>query len=143
MSDDKRFGSFEDFWPHYVREHSQKTTRRLHFVGTTLAMASVGAAIVLKKPLLLLLAPVLGYGPAWVGHFFVEGNKPASFEHPLYSLRADLKMWTKIIDGSMDGEVERVLAGEPVVTTAATPATAEAKTETNGTQPDVAHETVN
>ena len=59
---------------------------------------------------MLALAPVLGYGSAWIGHFFVEGNVPAAFGHPLWSLRADMRMWTKIVAGTMDAEVERVMA---------------------------------
>lgn len=112
MSDPKRFGTFEEFWPHYVREHAKKSTRTLHFVGTTLAMACVGGAVVFRKPSLLLLAPLVGYGPAWVGHFFIEGNRPATFTHPIYSLRADFVMWRKILDGTMDAEVERAMRGE-------------------------------
>ena len=74
--------SFEDFWPFYVREHQSETNRTLHFVGTTLAMGSVAAALLTRRPAFLLAAPVLGYGFAWVGHFLVEGNKPATFKHP-------------------------------------------------------------
>ncbi len=117
MSDPKRFGTFEEFWPHYVREHAKKSTRTLHFVGTSLAMACVGGAVVLRKPSLLLLAPLVGYGP-WVSHFFIEGNRPATFTHPLYSLRADFVMWRKILDGTMDAEVERAVRGEATSTRA-------------------------
>ena len=110
MSDEKTYGSFEEFWPEYVRAHASKTNRTLHFVGTTMAMACLGSAVVFRKPSLLLLAPVLGYGPAWIGHFFIEHNKPATFKNPIYSLRGDLRMWLKTLDGSMDAEVERMLA---------------------------------
>lgn len=105
-----QFQSFEEFWPFYVKEHAQKTTRTLHFVGTTAAMACVVGSVLLRKKWLLAVAPVAGYAPAWVGHFFVEKNRPASFKHPLWSLRADFVMWTKIATGTMDAEVERVLA---------------------------------
>ena len=107
----KRFGTFEEFWPHYVREHAHKSTRTLHFVGTSLAMACALGAVVLRRPSLLLLAPVVGYGPAWMGHFFIEKNRPATFTHPLFSLRADFVMWKKIVDGTMDAEVERAMRG--------------------------------
>jgi hypothetical protein len=102
--------SFEEFWPHYVRAHSKKGNRTLHFIGTTAAMACVGGAVLLRRPSLLLLAPIVGYGPAWIGHFFIEGNKPATFDHPIWSLRADLVMWKKIATGTMDAEVERCMA---------------------------------
>ncbi len=118
MADD-RITSFEEFWPHYVRAHQSKGSRRLHFVGTSAAMALVATGLVTRRLLPILLAPVVGYGCAWVGHFFVEGNVPATFGHPLYSLRADFVMWKKMLEGSMDAEVERHVARE---TTPAEPA---------------------
>lgn len=108
-SDTPKFQSFEEFWPFYVREHSKKSTRVLHFIGTTAAMGCVAGAVLTKRWWLLAAAPVAGYGPAWIAHFFVEGNKPASFKYPLYSLRADLVMWSKMVRFKMDAEVERVM----------------------------------
>jgi len=108
MSDD--FGSFDEFWPFYVHEHSKKTTRWLHFAGTTMALGAAVAGVLTRRARYLLLAPVLGYGPAWVGHFFVERNTPATFEHPLWSLQADFVMYSKMWAGTMDAEVERVMA---------------------------------
>jgi hypothetical protein len=122
MSDEKAFGSFEEFWPSYVRAHASKTNRTLHFIGTTAAMACIGGAIVFRKPKLLLLAPVVGYGPAWIGHFFVEHNKPATFGNPIYSLRGDLLMWKKTLDGTMDAEVERMMAMQDEAPAASPPA---------------------
>jgi hypothetical protein len=106
---DQDFRTFEEFWPFYVMEHQKKSTRILHFIGTTGAMACVAGGLLTKRRWLLALAPVVGYGPAWVSHFFIEGNKPASFKHPLWSLRGDLKMWSKMVRFQMDDEVERVL----------------------------------
>ena len=107
--EEKRYGTFEEFWPFYVREHSKKSTRMLHFVGTTAAVACAATGLLLKKRWMLLVAPVLGYGPAWISHFFIEKNKPATFKYPLWSLRADFVMWKKIVTGQMDEEVERCL----------------------------------
>ena len=101
--------SFEEFWPEYVRAHSNKTNRTLHVIGMSLALACLVAAIFKRRPLLLLLAPVLGYGFAWCGHFFVEKNMPSSFGHPIYSLRANALLWWKTISGEMDAEVRRIL----------------------------------
>jgi hypothetical protein len=100
--------SFDDFWPFYVREHAHPMNRRLHFAGTTLAMASLAAGLVTRRRAFFLAAPVLGYGFAWVGHFLVEGNKPATFQHPLWSLQGDLVMWWKMLAGTMDAEIARV-----------------------------------
>lgn len=99
--------SFEDFWPFYVREHSNALNRKLHFVGTTLAVSSLAAGLLTGRRGLVLAAPVLGYGLAWIGHFGVEGNRPATFKYPLWSLRGDFVMWWKIATGQMDAEVER------------------------------------
>ncbi len=109
---DQEFRTFEEFWPFYVKEHQKKATRILHFIGTTSAMACVAGGLLTKRRWLLAVAPVAGYGPAWISHFFIEGNKPASFKHPLWSLRADLVMWTKMVRFQMDDEVERVLREE-------------------------------
>jgi hypothetical protein len=104
--------TFEEFWPFYVREHSHKLTRQLHFAGTTMALGCVAGAVLTRRRWLLLLAPFAGYGPAWFSHFFIEKNRPATFKHPLWSLRADFVMWLKMIEGTMDAEVDRVLAEE-------------------------------
>ena len=106
-SDGERIRSFEEFWPYYVGEHSKKTTRTIHFVGTTAVMGLVAYAAVRRKVWPLLVAPLAGYGPAWFSHFFIEGNKPATFKYPLWSLKADFVMWSKIARGTMDAEVER------------------------------------
>lgn len=108
MSD--RFKTFEEFWPYYVLEHSKKSTRVLHFIGTTAAVATLGAALVKGKPALIPLALVAGYGPAWISHFFIEKNRPATFKYPRWSLLADFRMWGKMVTGTMDAEVEAAQA---------------------------------
>lgn len=98
--------SFAEFWPHYVRAHSKPQTRVLHAIGSTLALACIIAAVAVS-PWFLLAAPLIGYGFAWYGHFFVEHNKPATFGHPFYSLAADYVMVWKMITGRMPAEVDR------------------------------------
>jgi hypothetical protein len=107
---ERKYGSFEEFWPFYVSQHSKKSTRTLHFIGSTLALGAVAAAIVTRRPALLLGAPLAGYGAAWVSHFFVENNKPATFTYPLWSLMGDARMWWKTVNGTMDAEADRVAA---------------------------------
>jgi hypothetical protein len=109
---DKPIQSFEEFWPYYVGEHRSPLNRALHYAGTTMAVGTVVAAAVTRRPWLLLAAPVLGYGPAWVGHFIIEGNRPATFKHPLWSLQADFKMLGLALQGKMADEVTR-LYGSP------------------------------
>jgi hypothetical protein len=104
---DQPIRSFEEFWPHYVRAHANKNNRTLHAVGTSAAVVLAALGVFGRRRGLLLAAPVVGYGLAWIGHFLVEGNKPATFGHPLWSLRGDFKMLRMILEGTMDAEVER------------------------------------
>jgi len=99
--------TFEDFWPYYVRAHRKPGNRALHVAGTLAALGLVAGAVVTARPSLLLLAPVVGYGPAWFGHFVIEGNRPATFGHAAYSLRGDLRMLLLSLQGRMAAEVER------------------------------------
>ncbi|MDE2150070.1 MAG: DUF962 domain-containing protein [Gammaproteobacteria bacterium] len=91
-----RFATFGDFYPYYLGEHSNRICRRLHFVGTTLVLLTLGYALLAPRPMALLLLPLVGYGFAWVGHFFFEKNKPATFKHPWYSLMGDFVMYKDI-----------------------------------------------
>lgn len=104
------YRSFEEFWPFYVREHSKKLTRLLHFGGTSTALGIVAAALIMRKPAWILAAPIAGYSASWIGHFFVEKNRPATFKYPRWSLMGDFKMMAMMIAGTMDAEVERCLA---------------------------------
>ncbi len=101
-----RFGSYEEFWPFYVAQHRHPVNRGLHFVGTTLVIACVALAA-LRDPLFLLAAPLAGYGFAWVGHFFFEKNRPATFTYPLWSLRGDFRMYRLVWLNRMGAELQR------------------------------------
>lgn len=97
----ERIQTFEAFWPYYLGEHRNPTCRHLHFVGTTLAVVQVVLAIVTLTPLFVLGALISGYFWAWIGHFFVEKNRPATFTYPLWSLAADFKMWAWMLRGKL------------------------------------------
>ena len=77
------FRNFEEFYPFYLGEHADRTSRRLHVIGTSAAVLQMLAAVLMREPLLLLSALVTGYGFAWVGHYMFEKNRPATFKHPL------------------------------------------------------------
>lgn len=96
---DRRFASFREFYPYYLGEHADPTCRRLHFVGTSLVLGCLLLAIVLRNPWWLLGMPLAGYGFAWVGHFFFEHNRPATFKHPWYSLAGDWVMYRDMLTG--------------------------------------------
>jgi hypothetical protein len=103
--------TFDEFWPLYVRAHMQPVTRALHFTGTLTGWVLLVFALVLPNLWLIPLALVVGYAFAWLSHFFVEHNKPATFGHPGWSWLADQKMVGLMLVGKMGDEVKRI-AGE-------------------------------
>jgi hypothetical protein len=96
---EKAYRSFKEFYPFYLTEHSHPTSRILHFIGTSLVFVMLFAAIISQKWTLLIAIPLLGYGFAWVGHFFFEKNKPATFQYPAYSLASDFKLFFELLIG--------------------------------------------
>jgi hypothetical protein len=87
------YNTFEEFYPFYLSQHSNRTNRRLHVIGTILALVQILRCVfVAFDAVSLLMAPVIGYGMAWIGHFFFENNKPATFKYPLFSFQGDVKM---------------------------------------------------
>jgi hypothetical protein len=99
MNAERRFGTFREFYPFYLEEHRHPVSRRLHVIGTTLALVLLLAALADTRWWLVPLALVPGYALAWVGHFFFEHNRPATFKHPLYSLAGDLVMLRDVLKG--------------------------------------------
>lgn len=95
----RSFSSFRDFYPFYLQEHSNRISRRLHFVGTLLFVSQWILALLSSMPWLWLTGPLTGYAFAWVGHFFFERNRPATFQNPLYSLIGDFAMARDILLG--------------------------------------------
>ena len=93
------FASFREFYPFYLGEHQNTTCRRLHFIGSTGVLVFLALAIFTLNPWWLLAMPFCGYGFAWVGHFFFEHNRPATFKHPIYSLIGDWVMYRDILIG--------------------------------------------
>jgi hypothetical protein len=98
---DAQYGNFTDFYPFYLSEHSNLTCRRLHFAGTSLVILSFVYFLATMNPWALLAMPLFGYGFAWVGHFFFEHNKPATFKYPFYSLMGDFVMYKDIATGKI------------------------------------------
>jgi hypothetical protein len=96
-----RYRTFKEFYPFYLQEHANRTCRRLHFVGSAIVLALLAAVLVTGELVLLWLLPVVGYGFAWVGHFFFEHNRPATFQYPLYSLMGDWVMFRDMLTGRL------------------------------------------
>lgn len=96
---EREFQRFADFYPFYLSEHRNRTCRRLHVVGSALALAALAAAFATGDLVWLVAAPVLGYGFAWAGHLLFEKNRPATFRHPLYSFMGDWVMFRDTLIG--------------------------------------------
>jgi hypothetical protein len=90
--------TFKDFYPCYLDEHRNRTSRRLHFVGSSLAIL-LGVLALLTRHGWLAAALIQAYALAWVGHFFFEHNKPATFKHPWFSFLGDWHLWWDIVTG--------------------------------------------
>lgn len=103
----QRHASFAEFWPYYLREHSRARTRALHYLGTTLVIAIALYAVATQRWWFLLAMPVAGYLFAWLAHFTVEKNRPATFTYPLWSLAADFRMYWLWITGRLAPELKR------------------------------------
>ena len=95
------FANFREFYPFYLGEHQNTVCRRLHFVGTTCAIAFIVTAILQRDAGWMLAALVSGYAFAWVGHFFFEKNRPATFKYPFYSFAGDWVMYKDILIGKI------------------------------------------
>lgn len=98
---EKKYTSFSEFYPYYLSEHENKTCRLLHFIGSWLVLATIVFSVVTAAYIYLLLIPVIGYGFAWIGHFFYEHNKPATFTYPFYSFMGDWVMFKDILLGKI------------------------------------------
>lgn len=99
--------TYAAFWPVYLAAHRKRATRLWHFLGTCAGFALVILAAAFADWRLLVAAPLVGYAPAWLSHFLVEGNRPATFGHPLWSFASDLRMLGLWLAGRLEGEYRR------------------------------------
>ena len=106
----KAYKDFNEFWPFYVREHSKRGTRTLHFIGTNALFIFLVFAIRIGSVWSLIAGVVAAYGCAWTGHFLIEKNRPATFQYPLLSLMGDFKMYALMLTGRMEKEAQRINA---------------------------------
>ena len=107
----QRITRYEEFWPFYLRQHALPRTRHIHLIGTLSATSCLVAAVSTHTPWFALAALLAGYGPAWLAHFFVEKNRPATFQYPLWSLLSDFQMAAFWLVGRLAAELEK--AGIP------------------------------
>lgn len=101
--------TFREFWPYYLGEHRLPSNRLLHYLGTALSLLLLGVLLLNQRWHLLPFVLLAGYGFAWVGHFIIEKNKPATFKYPLWSLLADYKMFFFAITGKLKKDLVKYL----------------------------------
>lgn len=101
MASEKKYTTFRSFYNYYLTEHSDSKKRILHFIGTAFLLTCLISGFITGKRWLFALIPVLGFGFAWVGHFFIEKNRPATFTYNVYSLARDFFMFWHIITGQI------------------------------------------
>lgn len=106
---EKTYQTLAEFYPFYLTEHRNATSRRLHFIGTALLLCVSFYAIFTAQWLFLIAVPLVGYGFAWTGHFFFEHNKPATFKYPLFSLMSDFIMFWHILTGQINEKLRTAL----------------------------------
>ena len=99
--------TYAEFWPQYLRAHGRASTRRLHYAGTLLAVGTLAVGVAALDWRWLLAAPLIGYGLAWTAHVALEGNRPQTFGHPLWSLASDVRMAWLWFTGRLAPELER------------------------------------
>lgn len=103
---EKKITSLKEFYPFYLSEHQNTTSRVLHFTGTALLLLSLFTGMLFHDWRFIGIIPIIGYGFAWVGHFFFEKNKPATFKYPLYSLISDFLLFWDLLNGKQPFKVK-------------------------------------
>ncbi|MGZ3689072.1 MAG: Mpo1-like protein [Bdellovibrionota bacterium] len=106
------FTSYSEFWPYYLSEHRHNVCRRLHYFGTTLVLGALAAGAAVS-PKFFIAIPIVGYGPAWIGHFFFEHNRPATFSFPVWSFIGDFEMFFRMLTGKLSTELSRAIKKYP------------------------------
>ena len=103
---ESRIETYEEFWALRRRTSlpNESAPSLPRYIGRPHPGAQCGGDVTVVA---LLLAPLIGYN-AWVGHFLIEKNKPASFSYPGWSFISDIKMLNMALIGRMGSEVERL-----------------------------------
>jgi hypothetical protein len=103
----RSFAGYEEFFTFYLHEHSDPRNRAMHAAGTVLGLCTLIVPFVVGHPWYALLWPVVAYSFAWTGHFLIEGNKPATFGHPVWSFVSDFKMLGLMLTGRLNKRMQK------------------------------------
>ena len=101
------YRTYDEFWPFYLREHSKPQTRAIHYIGSIASVAVLIWAVATQNWWWLLAVPVCGYSFAWFSHFFIEKNKPATFQAPVWSQISDYRKCGQFMTGNHDRELKK------------------------------------
>lgn len=96
-----RYTTYSAFFDFYLSEHSRPLTRALHYMGSACGIAALVTVVWTGNPVWIVAGLVAGYGFAWIGHFFVEHNRPATFRYPLWSFAGDYHMFFLWLTGQL------------------------------------------
>jgi hypothetical protein len=99
--------SYSEFWRRYLSAHADPRTRALHYLGTASGAAALVVALAARDWRCLVIAPILGYALAWLGHLVFERNRPETFSHPAWSLLSDIRMLALFVSGRLGAELHR------------------------------------
>ena len=106
----QKLTTFAEFYPYYLSEHQQPACRLLHYIGSSLVLVLLGLMAFTGQWQWWWSLLLAGYGCAWVGHFFIEHNKPATFKYPFYSLAADWVMFKDMLTGQLAAKLAKISA---------------------------------
>jgi hypothetical protein len=102
---EQEFASYEDFFTFICMSRATRATAP-HAAGTLLGLVTLIVAFAVRHPWYALLWPVVSYAFAWIGHFVIEGNKPATFGHPWWSLISDFRMLGLMFTGRLKARMQ-------------------------------------
>lgn len=97
----ERIATYDQFWPHYLREHADPRTRLVHAIGTVIGVPLFLWGLLFGPAWLMLAGLVVGYAGAWGSHMLIERNRPATFTYPLWSLGSDLRLVWLMLTGRL------------------------------------------